>query len=92
MHVGLSGFKVGITQVRAETPTPLFFTSTKQDTQEGPLNLAHVVYFNVKPCLHINTSDMKPEPLPIRTGQEHGAECVDTSLFISAGFYLTVME
>lgn len=57
-----------------------------------PLNLAHVVYFKVKPCLHINTSDMKPEPLPTRTSQEHGAEYVDTSLFISAAFYFNVME
>lgn len=35
---------------------------------------------------------MKPEPLPIVSSQEHGAEYVDMSLFISAGFYFNVME
>lgn len=28
----------------------------------------------MKPCLHINTSDMEPEPLPIILSREHGVE------------------
>lgn len=51
-----------------------------------------MVNFKVKPCLHINTSDMEPEPLPIILSREHGVEYLDTSLFISAQFYLNVIK
>lgn len=46
----------------------------------------------MKPCLHINTSDMEPEPLPIILSREHGVEYLDTSLFISAPFYLSAIK
>lgn len=46
----------------------------------------------MKPCLHINTSDMEPEPHPIILSREHGVEYLDMSLFISAPFYLNVIK